>query len=33
MDVIAVDGKSQAAVGVMDNIPVVIAEAQTVIPL
>ncbi len=32
-DVIAVDGKSQAAVGVVDNIPVVIAEAQTFIPL
>ena len=32
-DVIAVDGKSQVAVGVVDNIPVVIAEAQTFIPL
>src|SRR6266540_183661 len=33
MDVIAVDGKLQAAVGVVDGIPVVIAEAQTYIPL
>ena len=32
-DVIAVDGKPQAAVGVVDGIPVVIAEAQTFIPL
>ena len=32
-DVIAVDNKSQAAVGVVDNILVVIAETQTVIPL
>ena len=27
------DGKPQAAVGVVDNIPIVIAEAQTFIPL
>ncbi len=27
------DGKSQAAVGVVDNMPIVIAEAQTFIPL
>src|SRR6266540_7410079 len=33
MDVIAVNGKPQAAVGVVDGIPVVIAEAQTYIPL
>src|SRR6266498_5490813 len=33
MDVIAVDGKPQAAVGVVDGIPVVIAKAQTYIPL
>src|SRR6266540_7171341 len=32
-DVIAVDGKLQAAVGVVDNMPIVIAEAQTYIPL
>ncbi len=32
-DVIAVDGKPQVAVGVVDGIPVVIAEAQTFIPL
>ena len=32
-DVIAVDGKPQAAVGVVDSILVVIAEAQTFIPL
>ncbi len=32
-DVIAVDGKPQAAVGVVDNMPIVIAEAQTFIPL
>src|SRR6266542_3276395 len=32
-DVIVVDGKPQAVVGVVDNIPVVIAEAQTFIPL
>src|SRR6266498_356461 len=32
-DVIAVDGKPQAAVGVVDGIPVVIAEAQTYILL
>ncbi len=32
-DVIAVDGKSQAAVGVVDNISVVIAKAQIFIPL
>ena len=32
-DVIAVDRKPQAAVGVVDGIPVVIAEAQTYIPL
>src|SRR6266498_200068 len=32
-DVIAVVGKPQAAVGVVDGIPVVIAEAQTYIPL
>ncbi len=32
-DVIAVDGKPQAAVGVVDSIPVIIAEAQTFIPL
>src|SRR6266498_240901 len=32
-DVIAVDGKPQTAVGVVDGIPVVIAEAQTFIPL
>ncbi len=32
-DVIAVDGKPQVAVGVVDSIPVVIAEAQTFIPL
>ena len=30
-DVIAVDGKPQAAVGVVDGIPVVIAEVQTFI--
>ena len=30
---IAVDGKPQAAIGVVDGIPVVIAEAQTYIPL
>jgi len=28
-----VDGKPQAAVGVVDEVPVVIAEAQTFIPL
>jgi len=28
-----VNGKSQAAVGVVDNMPIVIAEAQTCIPL
>ncbi len=33
MNVIAVDRKLQAAVGVVDGIPVVIAEAQTYIPL
>ena len=32
-DIIAVDGKPQAAVGVVDGIPVVIADAQTYIPL
>src|SRR6266542_7152641 len=32
-NVIAVDGKLQTAIGVVDNIPVVIAEAQTCIPL
>ena len=32
-DVIAVDGKPQAIVGVVNDIPVVIAEAQTYIPL
>ena len=32
-DVIAVDGKPQAAVGVVDGIPIVIAEVQTFIPL
>src|SRR6266540_2615717 len=32
-DVIAVNGKSQAAVGVVDSISVVIADAQTFIPL
>src|SRR6266498_3216353 len=32
-DVIAVDGKPQAAVGMVDNLPIVIAEAQTFIPL
>src|SRR6266542_1919920 len=33
MDVIAVDGKPQAAVGVVDGIPVVIVEVQTFISL
>ena len=32
-DVIAVDGKPQAAVGVMEGIPIVIADTQTYIPL
>ena len=32
-DVIAVNGKPQVAVGVVDGISVVIAEAQTFIPL
>ncbi len=32
-DVIAVNGKPQAAVGVVDNMLIVIAEAQTFIPL
>ncbi len=32
-DVIVVDGKPQAAVGVVNDIPVVIAKAQTFIPL
>ncbi len=32
-DVIAVDGKPQAAVRVVDNMPIVIAEAQTFISL
>ena len=32
-DVIAVDGKPQAAVGVINDMPIVIAEAQTFIPL
>src|SRR6266540_833581 len=32
IDVIAVDGKLQAAVGVVDGIPVVITEEQTYIP-
>ncbi len=32
-DVIVVDGKPQAAIGVVDGIPVVIAKAQTFIPL
>ena len=32
-DVIAVDEKSQAAVGVIEDIPIVIADAQTHIPL
>jgi len=32
-DVIAVDEKSQAAVGVMEEIPIVIADAITYIPL
>ena len=27
------DGKSQAAVGVIDSIPIVIADVQTFIPL
>ncbi len=30
---IAVDGKPQAAIRVVDSIPIVIAEAQTFIPL
>src|SRR6266542_6730544 len=33
MDVIAVNNKPQAAVGMVNNLPVVIAKAQTVIPL
>jgi len=32
-DVIVVDGKSQAAVRVVDEIPIVIADVQTYIPL
>ncbi len=32
-DIIAVDEKLQAAVGVVEDIPVVIADAQTYIPL
>ncbi len=32
-DIIAVDGKPQAAIGVVNRIPVVIAEVQTFIPL
>ena len=32
-DVIAVDGKPQSAVGVIDETPVVIADTQTYIPL
>ena len=32
-DIIAVDRKSQAAVGLMDDIPVIITDAQTYIPL
>ena len=32
-DVIAVDGKPQVAVGVVNDMPIVIVEAQTFIPL